>query len=355
MKTKILIVGAGLSGLVVGYGLKKAGIPFLILEARDRVGGRIYTKNSVSETPVEMGATWFVNQHTILLKLLKELGLKYFEQFMSGTSFLQPLLSSPAKAITIPNQSSSYRISGGTSYLIETLIEYIGKDNILLGEKVTNIDFLEDSVVVKTEKLHTATKVVLALPPKLWSNNIKFSPSLPVELKDIALTTHTWMESSIKIALTYKQPFWRDKKQSGTFFSSYGPITELYDHCNSKENKYALGGFIHLRFKNMSAAERKNSVIKHITSVFGNQANDFIDYNEVVWNNENETFSENIASLYPHQNNGNLIFKKNHFKNRLLISSAEASEISPGYMDGAVNSANFVVEKIKADNDIHEK
>ena len=68
--------------------------------------------------------------------------------------------------MTLPSQPPSYRISGGTSYLIQTLKEYVGIENILLGEKVKSIEFLEESIMVQTEKLHTATKVVLALPPK---------------------------------------------------------------------------------------------------------------------------------------------------------------------------------------------
>jgi len=59
----VIIIGAGLSGLLTGYRLKKEGIPFKILEARNRVGGRINTVNGINNTPIEMGATWFTNQH----------------------------------------------------------------------------------------------------------------------------------------------------------------------------------------------------------------------------------------------------------------------------------------------------
>ena len=67
----ILILGAGLSGLLTGYRLKKAEIPFKILEARNRLGGRIHTVYGNSETPVEMGATWFTQQHEQLKALLE--------------------------------------------------------------------------------------------------------------------------------------------------------------------------------------------------------------------------------------------------------------------------------------------
>jgi monoamine oxidase len=55
----VIIIGAGLSGLLTAYRLKEEGVPFKILEARDRTGGRIHTLESKNGTPLEMGATWF--------------------------------------------------------------------------------------------------------------------------------------------------------------------------------------------------------------------------------------------------------------------------------------------------------
>ena len=83
----ILIIGAGLSGLLTAYRLKSAGIPFKILEARSRIGGRINTIKNDSGASVEMGATWFNDAHQSLIDLLKEFDLNYFEQFMDGSVF----------------------------------------------------------------------------------------------------------------------------------------------------------------------------------------------------------------------------------------------------------------------------
>ena len=43
---KVIIVGAGISGLVAGYDLTIAGYDVTILEARDRIGGRVLTIRS---------------------------------------------------------------------------------------------------------------------------------------------------------------------------------------------------------------------------------------------------------------------------------------------------------------------
>lgn len=47
---KFCIVGAGVAGLYLAMILSKAGIPYDLLEASDRVGGRMYTKD-FTETP----------------------------------------------------------------------------------------------------------------------------------------------------------------------------------------------------------------------------------------------------------------------------------------------------------------
>ncbi len=51
-----LIIGAGTAGLTAAQDLVKAGEAVLVLEARDRVGGRVHTDRTFSSIPVELGA-----------------------------------------------------------------------------------------------------------------------------------------------------------------------------------------------------------------------------------------------------------------------------------------------------------
>lgn len=342
----ILIIGAGLSGLLTAYRLKSAGIPFKILEARSRIGGRINTVQGKTATSVEMGATWFNEGHHNLISLLDEFKLEYFEQYMEGSVFYQPNFDGPAKEIQIPIQAPSYRISGGTSQLIDFLYAKLDSQDVLLNQTVTKISFGENSVKVFAEQIFDGTQIVLALPPKLWAKNINFEPKLPENLQAIAEETHTWMEDSIKVALTYETPFWQREKRSGALFSNVGPMTELYDQCNHERSTFALCGFMSTSFKNLNAEERKNAVLTQLSSAFGAKALDFIDYHECIWSQEEYTFTIAETLLFPHQNNGNPIFRKSYFDDRLLISSAESAKDHAGYMDGAVSAGNLTAEKI---------
>lgn len=342
----ILIIGAGLSGLITAYRLKQQAIPFKILEARTRIGGRIFTTYGNDDCPTEMGATWFNSAHNDLRQLLDELDIGYFEQNMQGTAFYQPNPNSPAQSIEIPPQQPSYRISGGTTALTNALFSKLNVEDVLLNQTVTKIEFRENSVQVTAEQIFTSSHVVLALPPKLWSKRIQFEPNLPSELLSTAVETHTWMEDSIKIALRFDKPFWKEHGQSGAFFSNSGPITEFYDHSNHQQTQYALCGFMSSSYKNLAKDDRKQKVLNQLQNVFGDDVLNYLDYQECIWSREQYTFESSETLLFPHQNNGHPIFRKNYFSNRLFISSAESAQQHPGYMDGAVTSGNSVAEKI---------
>lgn len=55
---RILVSGAGLAGLAAAKELKRAGHQVVVLEARDRIGGRIWTSNKWPDLPLDLGATW---------------------------------------------------------------------------------------------------------------------------------------------------------------------------------------------------------------------------------------------------------------------------------------------------------
>lgn len=349
----IIIVGAGLSGLLTAYLLKKEGIPFKILEARSRVGGRINTIYRTNQAPIEMGATWFTQQHKYLIGLLEELGIEYFEQSMDAKVFYEASSTSPTQLVQIPSQAPSFRISGGSSSLLHALLHKLDEGDVLFNQSVKHIKINKNGVQVNTEKTFECNAVVLAVPPKLWAKNIVFDPHLPTGLMRTALQTQTWMEDSIKIALTYKQPFWGQGKLPGTLFSNPGPITELYDHSNPERSQYALCGFIDSSLKNLTYADRRERVMNQLKNVYGVKAEAFTSYEECIWSKEKHTFEASDFLLSPHQNNGNPIYNKPIFDDKLLISSTESASEFPGYMEGAVYSANTIAEKLT--NSIHRR
>lgn len=111
IKTDLLIIGAGLTGLTLAYYLKNLNISFKIVEARSTIGGRINTKYNTNQAPIELGATWLIDQQTAALTLLKALDLPIFKQYYGSTAIHQPNKTQAAQLVKLPeNSASSYRI-----------------------------------------------------------------------------------------------------------------------------------------------------------------------------------------------------------------------------------------------------
>ncbi|MDT5014350.1 MAG: monoamine oxidase [Mycobacterium sp.] len=82
----VIIVGAGLSGMIAARKLVDAGLQPLILEADERVGGRILTQEVMPGVPVELGAQWIGDTHERMFRLAAELDVETFPQYDEGES-----------------------------------------------------------------------------------------------------------------------------------------------------------------------------------------------------------------------------------------------------------------------------
>jgi monoamine oxidase len=349
----VIIIGAGLSGLVTAYRLKQAKIPFKILEAKAKIGGRIFTKITEDQTPIEMGATWFGKQHQNLIKLLNELELGAFPQFQGEYYFYDDPGSSHHGKYKLPQQDRSYRIAGGSKSLLEKIFEKLDEEDILFNVHVNAIERGSENLIITTrnDEQHIADQVVLAIPPKIWAHQISFEPSLPQELEHVAKNTQTWMEDSIKAAVEFETPFWRNNHNPSTIISNLGPFIECYDHSNQQENKFALCGFLSPEFKNMKGKKRERLVLEQLAGIFGEGALNAISYQEYIWSEDDYVKWPKDIFMQAHQNNGHPIFRKSFFDHSLIISSTESAKSFPGYMDGAIeageNAFKMVNENLK--------
>ena len=85
-KTDVVVVGAGLAGLSAARALKQAGRSVVVLEARDRVGGRTLNEKIGKGEVVEIGGQWVGPGQTHVLGLIDELGLETFDTYVDGKS-----------------------------------------------------------------------------------------------------------------------------------------------------------------------------------------------------------------------------------------------------------------------------
>jgi monoamine oxidase len=79
---RVTVAGAGLAGLTAAYELRRAGAEVVVLEARDRVGGRVWSRRLENGAVVEMGAEFLLPGNTAIRELAAELGLGMWDKGM---------------------------------------------------------------------------------------------------------------------------------------------------------------------------------------------------------------------------------------------------------------------------------
>ncbi len=148
--SKILIVGAGIAGLTAGYRLKQAGVDVDIIEARNRVGGRIFSLKTPDRLTVELGGEFINSDHSCLLNLSKELGLKIVDLQATETGLIPDVFYFQGRKIAIERIISDFipvanRISKDLqkleSFESYTTIdpEIIALDSLSISEYLNNI------------------------------------------------------------------------------------------------------------------------------------------------------------------------------------------------------------------------
>jgi monoamine oxidase len=85
----VVVVGAGLAGLAAARALRAAGRDVVVLEARDRVGGRTLNEPIGDGKVVEIGAQWVGPTQDRVNGLIAELGLETFPTHVTGTNIFE--------------------------------------------------------------------------------------------------------------------------------------------------------------------------------------------------------------------------------------------------------------------------
>jgi monoamine oxidase len=84
----VAVIGAGLSGLGAARGLADGGHEVIVLEARDRVGGRLLNATLGDRVVVDVGGQWVGSDHGRVQRLAAELGVEIFPQHGEGRNLV---------------------------------------------------------------------------------------------------------------------------------------------------------------------------------------------------------------------------------------------------------------------------
>ena len=85
----VVVVGAGLAGLAAARDLSARGASVVVVEARDRVGGRVHNHDIGEGTVVELGGQWIGPTQDRLASLAAELGVETFPTYGQGDNVME--------------------------------------------------------------------------------------------------------------------------------------------------------------------------------------------------------------------------------------------------------------------------
>ncbi|WP_300012091.1 FAD-dependent oxidoreductase [uncultured Roseobacter sp.] len=232
--TRIGIVGAGMSGLAAADALSKQGYEVTIWEARERIGGRIWTDSNLG-TPLDLGASWIHGSNgNPLAQLAQDRGI-----ITQATTDSYIIRGADGRAMQdrdaphwLENVLSVQHSAGADSDEINTLAywrdtDYGGEDvvfpggyaqlfdafasdlNIQFARTLTNVDFREDAVQLQDEsgQADTFDAVIVTVPlGVLKERKITFTPPLPEEKQQSI--ANLGMGVLDKVYLRYDDVFW---------------------------------------------------------------------------------------------------------------------------------------------------
>jgi len=84
----VVVVGAGISGLITARELERQGLRTTILEARRRIGGRSLRRQTIQDWWIDLGGQWIGKTHHLFQDLAKELKLSTFHSHFDGDTVL---------------------------------------------------------------------------------------------------------------------------------------------------------------------------------------------------------------------------------------------------------------------------
>lgn len=217
---KVVIVGAGASGLAAAKILEQNNIEYVILEATDRYGGRLKKDTSLVDFPIDIGAEWIHSNPKVLNVIKGKSGDQIDEELVpykleSAARWdgkkLKPVSKSTRDFMYNFMPESKFKNSTWYDFVNDNIAKDVTQ-NIVYNSVVKSIDYSGENVVVITTsdgKTYEADKVLITVSiGVLKSNNISFIPELNSEKKK-AIESITF-NPGFKVVLKFSEKFYPD-------------------------------------------------------------------------------------------------------------------------------------------------
>lgn len=353
-RDSVVIIGAGLSGLYLARVLEQRGYPISVLEARDRVGGRMVSERIDADrnARVDLGPAWvWPALQPRLSRLMEELEIAVFAQTVDGYSLRQGPDGRVQRHAGPSPHSESYRIVGGAQAIVDALADGLGA-SIHLNTEVCAIDASTRTVTARSgDELaeFEAGKVIAAMPLRLLAESVELTPDVDEAIRRQWQAVPTWMAGHCKILFLYDAPFWREQGLSGEAFSQRGPLTEVYDgspySSSGAAAGYALTSFVGLNAlqrRQIGEAQLVEASLAQLEQLFGPGARGVTKIIVKDWSGEAHTTTEaDLAGPHQHPHYPPSA-PRQVLDGYLSLAGTEAAREYGGIIEGALESADEI-------------
>jgi monoamine oxidase len=299
----VLIIGAGLSGLVAGYELDKRGNDVKIIEARGRAGGRVQTVREFGEGLYgEAGAARIPRDHDLTHKYVKEFSLKLIPFYPVDGKFVRywtrqtevvdwdKFRDATSMVMGLNRPDVWTKIEGGNDLLPQAFAAQLGK-KVFFDSPVRKIRHGPWGVEIsfsRNNRLETMTGdlLICAVPFKLLTR-IEVSPAFGPE-KASAISSLEY-DSASRVLLETKRRFWEDRKLNGFGFGDEG--AEVWNSSFGEPGVHGLmqtylrGGYS-LELTRLAESERIERTLNKLSILFPDLRPNFVKGVSKCWSED---------------------------------------------------------------------
>ena len=338
---KVIIVGAGAAGIYAGFLLNQQGIDFEILEATDRIGGRLGKLENFADYPLDTGAQWLHGKKSVIGDLVKSSNTKItrdntelhywlndeitkelpvnierklqpsseyedisFQQFATneGLSNYKDIVEAIAGDYGADSNDISIkwtafeeqRWSSGTSdykfertyydLIFSSYAEHI-MSKIKLDAPVKNIDYTDNLIKLTDHQnnLYYGDKVLVTVPVTiLQDGDIEFTPSLPVPQQKAF--NAIGMGAGMKVFLKFKTKFYHENIFGGKICAAYADESIGKSGIDHILLAFVMGEQALMLGDLNNDEERVNKLLEELDTLYDRQATEnFIEAHVEDW------------------------------------------------------------------------
>ena len=352
---KIIIIGAGASGITAGHLLAQKDIEFEILEASAVHGGRLKKIDGFADFPIDLGAEWvhkWIKANSPLTEGLLAgnhptfTTFQYKPQTYSLWKFGR-LWKINFLRFLVPDDDKF--IDSTWFDFFDQLVTPSLKERIRYNSPVKKINYGDEGVLVTTTsgQQYEADKVLVTVPIKLLQQGfITFEPPLPDE--KMKAIHKEYMPDGLKVFIEFSKRFYPDMLFIDSILYNVTRSYGYYDATlGKKTSKNVLGLLVEgKRATKITSLKNDDAVLQYVLNeldeIFDGQAtNCYVKH--VVQNWSKEPF---IQGTYSHRKSSTSTLAK-PIANRLYFAGeAMNSKGNTIAVHGASESSYFMVDKM---------